>query len=173
MYLSEPVEWRKRSRKTYHGVSEIDDGPSNARRTAENGENGEPSEEEGEYVGDPDAGVCEPLCIPVEIRRRRRLYIQIRHESGIRSNFDRKRGGIGVSCGCSIVCVVVDGHLCVLRVIDGCSLTMQIIDSIHLINPTINFHIPNTSPIPLTVNSTQPSEFAPQTPIKPYSAYNN
>ena len=60
-------------------MEEINDGPSHSRRAAENGENEEPCEEYDENIGSPYPRVREPLCIPVQIRRRRCLHVQIRH----------------------------------------------------------------------------------------------
>lgn len=61
-------------------MSEIDNGPSHARRATKDGENSEPKEEEDENVSGPHSRVHEPLRIPVQIRWWHRLHIQIRHE---------------------------------------------------------------------------------------------
>ena len=60
-------------------MGEIDDGPGHARRATEDGEDDEPGEEEDEDVGGPHAWVHEPLGVPVQIGRRDRLHVQIRH----------------------------------------------------------------------------------------------
>lgn len=63
----------------YREVEEIDDGPGHAGRAAEDGEDEEPGEEEDADVGRPDARVHEPLRVPVQIRRRHSLHVQLRH----------------------------------------------------------------------------------------------
>lgn len=60
-------------------MSDVDDGPSHARRTAEDRQDKKPSEEEDEDVGRPHTWVHEPLGIPVQIGGWLRLHIQIRH----------------------------------------------------------------------------------------------
>lgn len=60
-------------------MSEMNDGPSDARRTIENGENEEPREEEDENISSPYTWICEPLCVPIHIRRRKRSYVHRRH----------------------------------------------------------------------------------------------
>lgn len=70
---------RKKDTDTYNEVREVDDGPSHARRTAQDGQDKKPREEEDEDVGGPHPWVHEPLRIPVQIRRWHRLHVQIRH----------------------------------------------------------------------------------------------
>jgi hypothetical protein len=60
-------------------VEEVDDGPRGAGCAAEDGEHEEPGEEEDEDVGRPHARVHEPLRVLVQIRRRERLHVQLRH----------------------------------------------------------------------------------------------
>lgn len=60
-------------------MSEIDNGPGHARRATENREDDKPSEEEYQYIRRPYAWIQEPLRIPVQIHRWRRLHVQIRH----------------------------------------------------------------------------------------------
>lgn len=67
-------------------MGEIDDGPGHARRAAKDGEHNEPGEEQHEYVGSPHPWVHEPLGVPVQIGRRHRLHIKIRHKSFLSVN---------------------------------------------------------------------------------------
>ncbi|RWW80325.1 hypothetical protein BHE74_00011327 [Ensete ventricosum] len=46
---------------------------------SENGEHKEPGKEEDEYVGGPDSGVHKPLRVLVQIRRRHRVHVELRH----------------------------------------------------------------------------------------------
>jgi hypothetical protein len=63
----------------YPEVEEVDDGPRGAGCAAEDGEHEEPGKEEDEDVGRPHARVHEPLSVLVQIRRRERLHVQLRH----------------------------------------------------------------------------------------------
>jgi hypothetical protein len=56
-------------------MSEMNNGPSDARRTMEDGENEEPREEEDENISSPNTRICEPLCVPIHIRRRKCSYV--------------------------------------------------------------------------------------------------
>lgn len=60
-------------------MREIDNGPSHARRAAKDREHEEPSEEEDENIGGPNPRVHEPLCVPIQIRRRHSFHIEARH----------------------------------------------------------------------------------------------
>lgn len=60
-------------------MGEVENGPGGAGGAAEEGEDDEPREEEDEDVGGPDAGVGEPLGVPVEIRWRQGLNVELRH----------------------------------------------------------------------------------------------
>jgi len=60
-------------------VAEVDERPRRAGGAAEDGEDEDPAEEEDEDVGGPDPGVHEPLRVPVQIRGRHRLHVQLRH----------------------------------------------------------------------------------------------
>lgn len=60
-------------------MREVDDCPGRARRTSEDGEHNEPGEEKDKDVGRPHPGIREPLGVFIQIRRRRRPHIQIRH----------------------------------------------------------------------------------------------
>lgn len=62
-------------------VAEVDEGPGHAGGAAEDGEDEEPGDEEDEDVGGPDPRVHEPLGVLVQIRRRHRLHVQLRHRS--------------------------------------------------------------------------------------------
>jgi len=76
----------KRSEKQAHGeVDEVDDGPGRAGGAADDGEDEEPREEEDEDVCGPHARVHEPLGVLVQIRRRPRLNVQLRHQDSILS----------------------------------------------------------------------------------------
>lgn len=66
-------------------MGEIDYGPSGAGGAAEDGENEKPGEEEDEYVGGPNTRVRKPLRVPVHIRRRHRLHVQVRHRFSLTS----------------------------------------------------------------------------------------
>lgn len=57
----------------------MENGPGGAGGAAKEGEDDEPREEEDEDVGGPDAGVGEPLGVPVEIRWRQGLNVELRH----------------------------------------------------------------------------------------------
>lgn len=63
----------------YEEVGEVDDGPGHAGGAGGEGEDEEPTEEEDENVGGPHSRVHEPLGVPVQIRRRHRRHIQVRH----------------------------------------------------------------------------------------------
>ena len=63
----------------YQEMGEVDDGPGGAGGAAEERDDDEPREEEDENVRDPDAGVGEPLGVPVEINRRHGLNVEVRH----------------------------------------------------------------------------------------------
>lgn len=79
-------------------VGEVDDGPGHAGRAGGEGEDEEPGEEEDENVGGPHSRVHEPLGIPVQIRRRHRLHIQIRHRpSGNAERYPPSQGPPGIS----------------------------------------------------------------------------
>lgn len=41
----------------------------------EDGENKEPREEEDENISSPNTWICEPLCVPIHIRRRKCSYV--------------------------------------------------------------------------------------------------
>lgn len=71
----------------YQEMGEVDDSPGGAGGAAEEGDDDEPREEEDEDVSRPDAGVGEPLGVPVEISRRRGLNVEVRHCGG----FKRRR----------------------------------------------------------------------------------
>ena len=60
-------------------MGEIDDGPGHAGTATEDGEDEEPREEEDQNVEGPDTWVREPLRVPVQIRRRYSLHVQIGH----------------------------------------------------------------------------------------------
>lgn len=60
-------------------MADIDDGPGHAGGAIGNGENDKPGEEENQYVGSPNAGIGEPLGVPVEIGRRRHLHVELTH----------------------------------------------------------------------------------------------
>jgi len=62
-------------------VAEVDERPRRAGGAPEDGENEDPGEEEDEDVGGPDPGVHEPLGVPVQIRGRHRLHVQLRHRT--------------------------------------------------------------------------------------------
>lgn len=62
-------------------MSKINSGPGHARRATENREHDKPNEEEDKYISRPYTWIHKPLRIPVQIRRWRRLHIQIRHLS--------------------------------------------------------------------------------------------
>lgn len=62
-------------------VAEVDERPGHAGRAPEDGEDEEPGDEEDEDVGGPDPRVHEPLRVLVQIRRRHRLHVQLRHRS--------------------------------------------------------------------------------------------
>lgn len=62
-------------------MRKVNHGPGHARRATEDGEHHEPGEEKDEYICSPDPRVREPLGIPIQIRRRRRLHVQIRHSN--------------------------------------------------------------------------------------------
>lgn len=62
-------------------MGEIDNGPGHAGRAAKDGEHEKPGEEQDEYVGGPHPWVHEPLSVLVQISRRHRLHIEIRHIS--------------------------------------------------------------------------------------------
>lgn len=66
---------------SYEEVGEIDDGPCDARWAAEEGEDGDPGEEDEEYVRRPHAPVHHPLRVPVQHRRGWRLRVELRHFS--------------------------------------------------------------------------------------------
>ena len=66
-------------KEAYEEMREMNDGPRHAGRTGEDGEDNEPREEQYKDVGAPDAGVGKPFGVPVQIRRRRRPNVQIRH----------------------------------------------------------------------------------------------
>ena len=69
---------KKRERErvwTYKEVGKIDNGPGHARRAAKDGEDKEPREEEDKDVGGPNPRVCEPFCVPIQIRRWLRLHV--------------------------------------------------------------------------------------------------
>lgn len=66
-------------RRTYREVAEVDERPRRAWGAPEDGEDEDPAEEEDEDVGGPDPGVHEPLRVPVQIRGRHRLHVQLRH----------------------------------------------------------------------------------------------
>uniref|UniRef100_A0A0A9D6D6 Uncharacterized protein n=1 Tax=Arundo donax TaxID=35708 RepID=A0A0A9D6D6_ARUDO len=63
-------------------VEEVDDGPRRAGGASEDGEDEEPREEKDEDIGRPHARVHEPLRVLVQIRRRERLHVQLRHRRG-------------------------------------------------------------------------------------------
>ena len=76
----------KRSEKQANGeVDEVDDGPGRAGGASGDGEDEEPWEEEDEDVGGPHARVHEPFGVLVQIRRRPRLNVQLRHQDSILS----------------------------------------------------------------------------------------
>lgn len=81
----------KKERDTYSEVREVDDGPSHARRTAEDGQDKKPREEEYEDVGGPYPWVREPIRIPVQIRGRHRPHVQIHHSEKRISGFGLKK----------------------------------------------------------------------------------
>lgn len=58
-------------------MAEVNDRPCHARRAIKNGENEQPAEEEYEYVCGPYSWIHEPLRVPVQIRRRHRLHVQL------------------------------------------------------------------------------------------------
>lgn len=60
-------------------MREIDDGPGHARRAAKYGEDENPGEEQNENIGGPNTGIQEPFCVPIQIRRRHSLHIEISH----------------------------------------------------------------------------------------------
>lgn len=61
--------------RSYGEMSEMNDGPSDARRTMKDGENEEPREEEDENISSPNTRIREPLCVPIHIRRRKCSYV--------------------------------------------------------------------------------------------------
>lgn len=73
--------------RTYREVAEVDERPRRAWGAAEDGEDEDPGEEENEDVGGPDPGVHEPLGVPVQIRGRHRLHVQLRHRTNQTSPF--------------------------------------------------------------------------------------
>lgn len=60
-------------------MNEVDYGPRRAGRATKNRENDQPGEEKYEYIGGPHTWIHEPLSVPIQIRRWRRLDIQIHH----------------------------------------------------------------------------------------------
>lgn len=56
-------------------MSEVNDGPGHARRTAEDGEDDEPGEEEDEDVSRPYTWIREPLRVSIHIGRRHRSHV--------------------------------------------------------------------------------------------------
>ena len=72
---------RKQEIEGYSKVCEINDGPSDARGTTEDGEYEDPRKEKDEDVCGPNARVREPLRVPVQIRRWHRLHVQFCHQS--------------------------------------------------------------------------------------------
>lgn len=73
--------WSEKAASSYNEVREVDDRPGHPRRAAGDGQHYEPGKEEDQDVGRPDAGVHEPLRILVQIRRRWRLHVQLRHST--------------------------------------------------------------------------------------------
>ncbi|KAD5507448.1 hypothetical protein E3N88_15151 [Mikania micrantha] len=84
-------------KKANQSVTKIDGGPSHAGRTTGDGENNEPSKEQDEYVDGPDARIHEPLGVPIEIRWRLRLDIQVGHF------LENRVGWSGDDGGCMVV----------------------------------------------------------------------
>lgn len=74
-----PNSIEKKKKRTYEEMGDIDDGPGHAGCAIGEGENDKPGEEENQNVGSPNAGIGEPLCIPVEIRRRGHLNVELSH----------------------------------------------------------------------------------------------
>lgn len=68
-----------RKRETYKGMGEVDDSPSHARRTTEDGKHRQPREEKDQYVSGPNSRIREPFGVPIQIRGRHSLHVQIRH----------------------------------------------------------------------------------------------
>jgi hypothetical protein len=60
-------------------MAEVDERPRHAGCASDDGEDEEPGDEEDEDVGGPHPGVHEPLRVLVQIRRRHRLRVQLRH----------------------------------------------------------------------------------------------
>jgi hypothetical protein len=60
---------------THGEVREVYDRPGCSGGATRDGEDEEPSEEEQEDVGGPDARVHEPLCVLVHVHRRRRFDV--------------------------------------------------------------------------------------------------
>ena len=83
-------------------MAEVDGGPCGARRTAGDGEDEEPGEEEEQDVGGPDPGVHEPLGVLVHVHRRRRLHVVGRpsppHPRLVRRISGKRSGG---RCRCA------------------------------------------------------------------------
>ncbi|KAG6500251.1 hypothetical protein ZIOFF_040094 [Zingiber officinale] len=67
--------------RAYSKVAEIDKRPGRSRGAAEEGEYEKPGEEKNEDVGRPDTRIHKPLRVLVQIRRRNRLHIELRHHA--------------------------------------------------------------------------------------------
>lgn len=75
MKSGKSIEIQRENDKTYGEMSEVDDGPGDARGAVEDGENKEPREEEDQDVSRPHTRVREPLRVPIHIRRRKRSNV--------------------------------------------------------------------------------------------------
>jgi hypothetical protein len=85
-------------------MAEVDERPRHAGRASEDGEDEEPGDEEDEDVGGPHPGIHEPLGVLVQIRRRHRLRVQLRHpcrssRSASRPQLLQRGGGLGLAGG--------------------------------------------------------------------------
>jgi hypothetical protein len=85
-------------------MAEVDERPRHAGRASEDGEDEEPGDEEDEDVGGPHPRVHEPFGVLVQIRRRHRLRVQLRHpcrssRSASRPRRPKRGGGLGLAGG--------------------------------------------------------------------------
>lgn len=89
-------------RRTYREVAEVDERPCRAWGAPEDGEDEDPAEEEDEDVGGPDPGVHEPLRVPVQIRGRHRLHVQLRHRITLPPSLLLGLDSPSAACCCSL-----------------------------------------------------------------------
>jgi hypothetical protein len=75
------MKTKKGKRRRYKKMSEINNRPSNSRRTTKHRKNKDPCEEKDENIGSPNTRIRKPFCVPVQIRWRHSFHIQICHQN--------------------------------------------------------------------------------------------